>query len=122
MRVHDFFDYHARTAADRLCITEGDRRMNYGDVAREAARLVNALRAAGLKPGDRFAYLSRNSADMAVAFLAASKSGVVMLPLNWRLAPVEWRAILEQGGAKLVIAQDEFAESFDTARAPALEA
>ena len=46
---------------------------------------------------------------MAVAFLAASKSGVVALPLNWRLAPVEWQHILAQGGARLLIAQAEFA-------------
>ena len=85
-------------------------------MAREVDRLVNALRSAGLVPGDRFGYLSRNSADMAVAFLAASKSGVVALPLNWRLAPVEWQRILAQGGARLLIAQAEFATAFDEAR------
>ena len=117
MRLHDFFEYNARTRPQHPCMVDGERRLSYGEVRGEMNRLVNALRAAGLEPGDRFAYLSRNSADMAIAFLAASKSGCVALPLNWRLAPVEWRRIIVQAGARLVIAQAEFAPAFDQARA-----
>src|SRR5581483_10961930 len=112
MRLHEPFEYHARTAPDRPCAEDGERRLTYGEMARETDRLVNALRAEGLKPGDRFAMLSRNSADMVAGYLAASKSGCVALPLNWRLAPGEWKQILTQGGAKLVIAQDEFVDAF----------
>jgi acyl-CoA synthetase (AMP-forming)/AMP-acid ligase II len=122
MRFHDFFEYNARVRPRHPCIVEGDRRLSYGDVAREMNRLVNALRSAGLAPGDRFAYLSRNSADMAVAFLAASKSGCVALPLNWRLAPVEWQRIVQQAGATLVIAQHDLAPAFDETRAESLRA
>src|SRR5882724_8852338 len=113
MRLHELFEYHAKVAPDRLCADDGARQLSYGAMAREIDRLVNALRAAGLKPGDRFAMLSRNSADMVVSYLAASKSGCVALPLNWRLAPNEWRQILTQGGAKLVIAQAEFTMHMD---------
>ncbi|MGH8249885.1 MAG: class I adenylate-forming enzyme family protein [Steroidobacteraceae bacterium] len=116
MRLHDLFEYHARTRPDHPCMVDGERRLTYRETAGEADRLVNALRTAGLHPGDRFAYLSRNSADMVIAFLAGSKSGTVALPLNWRLAPVEWRRILEQGGARLIIAQSEFATAFDQSR------
>src|ERR1700741_2276744 len=111
MRLHELFEYHARTAPDRSCAEAGERKLAYGEMASEANRLVNALRAAGLKPGDRFSMLSRNSADMVAGYLAASKSGCVALPLNWRLAPAEWQQILTQGGAKLVIAQDEFVDA-----------
>jgi acyl-CoA synthetase (AMP-forming)/AMP-acid ligase II len=122
VRLHELFEYHARTTPTRLCVIDGERHLSYGDVAREVDRLVNALRTVGLVPGDRFGYLSRNSADMVVAFLAASKSGVVALPLNWRLAPVEWQHILAQGGTRLLIAQAEFASAFDEVRPTQLEA
>jgi len=121
MRLHDFFEYNARTRPQHPCIVEGERRLSYGEVRSEMNRLVNALRSAGLAPGDRFAYLSRNSADMAIAFVAASKSGCVALPLNWRLAPVEWQRIVEQSGARLVIAQHDLAPAFDEARAASLQ-
>jgi len=122
VRLHDLFEYHARTTPARPCVIDGERELSYGEVAAQADRLVNALRGAGLAPGDRFGYLSRNSADMVVAFLAASKSGAVALPLNWRLAPVEWQHILAQAGARLLIAQAEFAAAFDEARLPGLDA
>jgi acyl-CoA synthetase (AMP-forming)/AMP-acid ligase II len=59
---------------------------------------------------------------MVVAFLAASKSGTVALPLNWRLAPVEWRRILVQGGARLLVSQAQFTAALDEARPPGLDA
>jgi acyl-CoA synthetase (AMP-forming)/AMP-acid ligase II len=122
MRLHELFEYHVRTVPARTCIIDGDRQLTYGSMGREVDRLVNALRGAGLAVGDRFGYLSRNSADMVVAYLAASKSGTVALPLNWRLAPVEWQRILEQAEVKAIIAQAEFAAAFDEARSPLIEA
>src|ERR1041385_8245677 len=113
MRLHEIFEYHAKVAPDRSCAEEGQNKLSYGEMARETNRLVNALRAAGLKPRDRFAMLSRNSVDMVAGYLAASKSGCVALPLNWRLAPAEWQQILTNGEAKLVIAQEEFVEAFN---------
>ena len=122
MRLHDLFEYHARTAPARPCVIDGERQLSYQEVAAQTDRLVNALRSEGLAPGDRFGYLSRNSADMVVAFLAASKSGAVALPVNWRLAPSEWQQILAHGRARLLIAQAEFAAAFDEARPPGLGA
>ena len=122
MRVHELFDYHVRTSPSRLCAVDGDRQLTYAQMACEADRLVNALRALGLAPGDRLGYLSRNSLDMTAAFLAAAKSGVVLLPLNWRLAPLEWQRMLTLGGARVIIAQAEFAQAFDQARPQQLEA
>src|SRR5262245_15508873 len=122
MRLHEPFEYHARTTPERICAIDGDRRLTYAETAAQVNRLVNALHAAGLRTGDRFAWASRNSADMVVAFLAASKSGTVALPLNWRLAPVEWRRILVHGGARLLVSQAEFTADLDEARPPGLDA
>src|SRR4051812_37509735 len=110
-RLHDFFEYHARTRPNHPCLVDGTRSLDYQQAARQVDRLANALRSAGLAEGDRFAWLSRNSADLAIAFLAASKSGAVVLPLNWRLAPEEMRRILEQSGTRLVVTQPEFADT-----------
>jgi acyl-CoA synthetase (AMP-forming)/AMP-acid ligase II len=112
MRLHEPFEYHAKVAPDRSCAEDGARKLTYGEMAREVNRLVNAFRAAGLKPGDRFSMLSRNSVDMVAGYLAGSKSGCVALPLNWRLAPAEWRQILTSGGSKLVIVEEEFVDAF----------
>jgi len=44
---------------------------------------------AGLQIGDRIAMLSKNSIEYVLLYFAASKAGVVPVPLNYRLAPAD---------------------------------
>jgi fatty-acyl-CoA synthase len=123
MRIHDSFDYHARARGDVIFATQGTRRLTYGEAWEETNRVAHALLEARIGIGDRFAYLSQNSIDAVMAYLAASKVGAVPVPLNWRLAPPEWAYILKDSGAKLVIAQAAYTLGIDAIRsdAPALE-
>ena len=53
----------ARSAAvfpDKTAVVHGERRLSYREFAAEARRLAHALRAAGIEPGDRVAYLCPN--------------------------------------------------------------
>jgi acyl-CoA synthetase (AMP-forming)/AMP-acid ligase II len=61
--------------------------------------------------GDRVAHLDRNAAGAAELLLAATKIGAVLVPLNWRLAEPELRALLEDSRAKLVFHGPAFAET-----------
>ncbi len=116
LRLHDTLDYRAREHADADFALQGDRQLTYGDAHASANRIAHALIAEGLVPGDRVAFLSKNSIEQAVFYYAASKAGVVPVPLNYRLAPPEWAYILNDAGAKLVIAQPEFATALNPVR------
>ena len=111
MRLHDVFDWMARDHGDLEFAVDGDRRISYADAWREANQLANGLAAAGLDRGDRWAILAKNSIDFLVAYLAAAKSGAVLVPLNYRLAPAEWAYILNDAGARVLIAQEPFARA-----------
>lgn len=117
LRLHDFLDYHGRERPEVEFAVQGERRMRYGEALAEANRLAHALVGAGLEPGDRFAYLSKNSIDFAVMFFAASKAGAVPVPLNYRLAPPEWSYIIKDSGSKLLIARGELVRAVDPVRA-----
>ena len=58
-------------------------------------KVANALIAMGVKKGDRIAYLGKNSDFYFELLMGAVKAGVVMAPVNWRLAgprsPTSWR-------------------------------
>ena len=111
MLLHDFLDYHGRTAPSSEFAVKGDRTMTYGAAVKACNRIANALVGAGLKKGDRIGLLGKNSIEYALVYYAASKAGVVPVPLNYRLAPPEWKFILEDAEAKFVIADAELCEA-----------
>jgi len=108
MRLHDTLDYRAREHADAEFAVQGERRMSYAEALSAANRLANAFVQAGLEPGDRVAYLSKNSIEYALFYYAASKAGVVPVPLNYRLAGPEWAFIVNDAEARMLVAQPEF--------------
>ena len=116
MRLHDFLDYNARERPGAEYGVDEQRSLSYGEAAREANRLANALVASGLDRGDRIAVLAKNCIEYTVLYHACSKAGVVPVPLNFRLAPPEWEYIINDSGAKLVIARGELVPALDKVR------
>src|SRR5438093_1950805 len=109
MRLHDLLDYHAGDRMGDELATNGTRTLTWGEAAAEANRLANGLIGLGLRPGDRVAVLSKNCLDYILLYFAASKAGLVILPLNFRLAPAELTQILADAGARLLVVGPDFA-------------
>jgi fatty-acyl-CoA synthase len=65
----------------------GVRRLSFGEVARESARLANALTALGVKRSDRVATFMWNNNEHLVAYAAIPAMGAVLHALNIRLFP-----------------------------------
>ncbi|WP_068395915.1 long-chain-fatty-acid--CoA ligase [Kribbia dieselivorans] len=90
-------------------IVYGDRRHTYAQFQAEAVRVAHALKHAGVKPGDRVAYLMPNVPEMVVAEFAVPLAGGVLLAMNTRLAPPEIGYILQHSEAKVLIVDAGFA-------------
>ena len=116
MRLHDFLDYHARDRGDAEFAIQGNRHLTYREALAETNRLANAFVNAGLQVGDRIAVLSKNSIEYVLLYFAASKAGVVPVHLNYRLAPPEWSYIINDAGAKLLLAGGEYAQAMELIR------
>lgn len=116
MRLHDFLDYHARERGEAEFATQGHRRLTYREALAVTHRLAHAFMSAGLQRGDRIAVLSKNSIEFVLLYFAASKVGVVPVPLNYRLVPGEWRYIVHDAGAKLFLVEEGFLDAVDTIR------
>jgi acyl-CoA synthetase (AMP-forming)/AMP-acid ligase II len=117
MRLHDFLDYQARERAEAEFSVHGTRRITYAEALAETNRLANALVNAGLQMGDRVAFLSKNSIEFILLYLAASKAGLISVPLNYRLAPAEWAYILNDAGVKVLFAAGTFPQELEPIRA-----
>ncbi|MDQ4119136.1 MAG: acyl--CoA ligase family protein [Actinomycetota bacterium] len=98
-----FLGRSADVFADKAAIVYGDRRHTYAEFAAEATRVAQALRASGVRPGDRVAYLLPNVPEMLVAHFAVPLAGAVLVAINTRLSTEEVRYILDHSGAKVLV-------------------
>jgi len=116
MLLHDYLEYFARETPDHLCVEMDGKAYSYAEANRRCNQIAHACISAGMKPGDRLVWLSKNSIDIMLIFYAASKVGVVPVPLNYRLAPAEWRYIIDDCDARVLVCEDEYCPSIDTLR------
>jgi len=109
----DWIAFHADRTPDKLAmIDQGTgRRFTYGEFNDRAARLAGYLRDEwGVQAGDRLAILGKNSTDYFEFQFACIKLGVLMLPLNWRLAEPELLFILNDAEPVGLVYDAEFAD------------
>ncbi|MEW6477577.1 MAG: AMP-binding protein [Actinomycetota bacterium] len=71
-------------------------------------RLVNGLRAAGLESGDTVGVLCGNRHEYVEAVMACGIGAWILVPLNWHLTAEELAYILNDSGAKALLADIEF--------------
>jgi fatty-acyl-CoA synthase len=98
-----FLGRAAEVFSDKEAIAYGERRYTYADFAAEATRLAHALRASGIQPGDRVAYLLPNIPEMLVAHFGVALAGGVLVAVNTRLSPSEVQYICQHSGAKILV-------------------
>ena len=107
--VADVVREKAASRPAAMAIRHGDRAVTYAELDERSNRLAQVLLAAGAAPGSRIAHLDRSAPEVVELLVAASKIGVVAVPLNWRLAPRELAVIVADAGAPLLIAGPSFA-------------
>jgi fatty-acyl-CoA synthase len=91
---------------------QGVRRATYAEVARRAARLANALRRLGVRPGDRVATFGWNTQRHLEAYLAVPTMGAVLHTLNIRLAPEQVSWIANHAEDRVVLVDDDLVPLF----------
>ena len=99
-----FLERSAGVWPDKVAVIYGSRRLTYTELAAEAMRVARALRASGVGPGDRVAYLMPNLPEMLVAHFAVPLAGGVLVAINTRLTAEEVSYILRHSEAKILVA------------------
>lgn len=112
----------ALVTPDRPALRHGDRTSSYAQLADRVATLGAGLQRAGVRPGDRVAFLGGNSSAMLETLFAVLRIGGVFVPLNTRLAVTELSYMLDDSGARLLVAgPDKLADAHAAAAAAAVE-
>jgi benzoate-CoA ligase family protein len=94
----------AAGAADRPAIVTAAGTTTYGELLALAARAGHALRTLGMEAEQRVALLLPDGVEWAAVFLGALRIGAVAVPMNTRLDPITWAAMLRDSRARVLVA------------------
>jgi len=87
--------------------------LDYRTIAALARRWAANLDAMGIGVGERVAIVSHNSARLLLAMYAVPACGRVLVPINFRLSPMEVGFLVEHSGARLLLLDPEVAPSLE---------
>ena len=97
----------ARLTPGRVALDFTGRRTTYAELDRDSSDLAAEFLDRGLLRGDRVAVLAGNCPEYVAVFFACAKAGLVVTPLNWRLAAPELAYQIDHSGAAMLIASGD---------------
>ncbi|MFC5745395.1 AMP-binding protein [Actinomadura rugatobispora] len=95
--------FHAGRIGDQPAIVCAGRSLGYARLYGEACRVAHALRAEGVPEQGRVAYLGKESVHYYEVFFGCALSGTVLVPINWRLTPVEVEHVLRDSDSEVLV-------------------
>lgn len=103
MLLSEILDAAGR-APDQTGLIYGDRRWTFAEL-RDRVHSVAAGLSRLAEPGDRVAILSENTPEFVELYYAVPRAGMILVPLNYRLAPAEWAGLLTESGARILVGE-----------------
>jgi long-chain acyl-CoA synthetase len=101
----------ARQQPDHEMFVLGDERRTWGEEFELACRVAHAAAREGVKVGDRIAFLDRNGIAYFDCLFGGSLIGAVNVAVNWRLAPAEMAAIIDDSQAPVLAVHTDYLSS-----------
>lgn len=106
--VPDLLTHACTHAPDRPGVIAADRSVTFGELDSRASRLVRLFRDFSLESGDVIALLAKNELEYFELHVAALRAGLILLPMNFRLALPELEYIIDDCRPKLLFYGQEF--------------
>ena len=94
---------------DRPALADGRVALSWAELDRRVNQWINLLRGYGLRTGDRVALVTGNRAETFEALLACLHTGLVAVPVSWRLTTPEIAYLLADSGCRAVLTEPAYA-------------
>jgi benzoate-CoA ligase len=103
----DLLDRHVTEGrGERVAVIDDDGRHTYGWLAERARKVASALAALGVQPEQRVALCMLDTVELPAALLGAIALGAVPVPLNTLLTPDDYRYLLRDCRARVLVVSD----------------
>ncbi|WP_426454525.1 amino acid adenylation domain-containing protein [Paenibacillus sp. S-38] len=106
--ISALFEEQAACRPNRTAVRCADGELTYGELNEHANRLARTLRSSGIQPGDRVGLLTDRSLQMIIGIYAILKAGGAYVPMDPSYPDGRIRYMLEDSGAKLILAQRQW--------------
>lgn len=104
---------NAKKFPDTIALKDAKRSFTYPEVNARVNRLANSLIALGLSKGDKVAVFLENNIEIIETYMATAKTGLVIVPINFRLLSEDIAYIADNADAKAFIVDAEFVNQID---------
>jgi long-chain acyl-CoA synthetase len=104
--IGDLLKRAARRFPDRIAVTDGERHVTFTEIERDANRFANYLVGRGLKPGEKISTICNNSVEFVKALFGIHRAGLVWVPVNTMLGPVDMNYILDHADVRFALIDD----------------
>jgi acyl-CoA synthetase (AMP-forming)/AMP-acid ligase II len=113
----DYPDYWARHHPERPALKTADRCVSFAAFDTLANQSAHYLLTRGAEADTLIGYCGKNSFDFYFAIFGCARTRAGIVVLNWRLAPPELAAQIEDSETRFVIVEREMAELWNAATA-----
>jgi fatty-acyl-CoA synthase len=115
MFTKDWLSKWAIYSPDKIAIEEYEtgREISYSNLNLNAKKLAAILMKKNLKKGDRVFVVAEQSVELVTLFGAAQKSGIIIVPVNYRLAPAEISELASDCTPELVLYDSQFRDKIE---------
>ena len=108
MNLGQLLKVNAKKFPATVAVKDLTRSFTYEETNGRVNRLAHGLLALGLKKGDKVAVLLENSIEIIEIYLATAKTGLVIVPMNFRLVGRDIEYIVNNSDAQALIVDQEF--------------
>ncbi len=107
---------NAKKFPSTVALKDSARAFTYPETNQRVNRLAHSLLALGLEKGDKVAVFLENCVEIVEVYLATAKTGLVIVPINFRLIGPDVEYIVNDSDAKAMVVHDEFTGTVDAIR------
>ena len=109
-----FIGRHVREGrGSSLAIIDGEGELTYAQLDEHVRRFAGAIRDAGVHRDERVAFIAPDSRWLSIGFWGAIANGSVAVPVNTMLKPADYRFVIEDCGARIVVVDPSIVNPFE---------
>src|SRR5690242_11904569 len=116
LTLHELVERQAAERPKSIALAFKGLTISYGELQDKILRFAAVLHSQGVKPGDGFGLVMRNSPEFVIAFFALVRLGARAVPVNFLLKADEISFIFQDAGVVGVLTQPPFLGNVNEAR------